>query len=109
MSRKFRLTSGLTEPIEFSPDGLSDLPTRQLAWLAEQFHVLTVRMYEELCTRQRAQRAAAELEALLASQDEIPGLGRRAALTVPDGRAEESDGATKKVGSGGNRLPVSNG
>jgi phage-related minor tail protein len=74
MSRKFRLTNGLTEPIEFSADELSDLPTQQLTLLAEQFHVLTVLMYEELCTRQRAQRATAELEAMLASHDENPGL-----------------------------------
>ena len=74
MSRKVRLTNGLTEPIEFSADELSDLPTQQLTVLAEQFHVLTVLMYEELCTRQRAQRATTELEAMLAGHDETPGL-----------------------------------
>jgi hypothetical protein len=60
--------------IEFSADELSDLPTQQLTVLAEQFHVLTVLMYEELCTRQRAQRVTTELEAMLASHDETPGL-----------------------------------
>lgn len=75
MSRKFRLTNGLTEPIEFSADELSDLPTQQLSVLAEEFHVLTVLIYEELCTRQRAQRVTTELEAMLASHDENPGLG----------------------------------
>jgi hypothetical protein len=74
MNRKFRLTNGLTELIEFSADELSDLPTQQLTVLAEQFHVLTVLMYEELCTRQRAQRVTTELEAMLASHDETPGL-----------------------------------
>jgi hypothetical protein len=74
MSRKVRFTNGLTEPIEFSADELSDLPTQQLTVLAEQFHVLTVLMYEELCTRQRAQRATTELEAMLAGHDETPGL-----------------------------------
>jgi hypothetical protein len=75
MNRKFRLTNGLTELIEFSADELSDLPTQQLTVLAEQFHVLTVLMYEELCTRQRAQRVTTELEAMLASHDETPDLG----------------------------------
>ena len=75
MNRKFRLTNGLTELIEFSADQLSDLPTQQLTVLAEQFHVLTVLMYEELCTRQRAQRVTTELEAMLASHDERPDIG----------------------------------
>jgi hypothetical protein len=75
MNRKIRLTNGLTEPIEFSANELSDLPTQQLTVLAEQFHVLTVLMYEELCTRQRAQRATTELEAMLASHDERPDIG----------------------------------
>ena len=74
MSRRFHLTDGPTEAIEFSADELSNLPTQQLTVLAEEFHVLTVLMYEELCTRQRAQRATAELEAMLAGQDENPGL-----------------------------------
>jgi hypothetical protein len=58
-----------THRTEISVDRLKEFPTDQLTQLAEQFHVLTVRMYEELCTRRAAERGTAEVEAMLREQD----------------------------------------
>jgi hypothetical protein len=48
---------------------LREIPTDELTHLAEQFHVLTVHMYEELCTRRAAERGTAAVEAMLRDQD----------------------------------------
>ena len=58
-----------THRTEISVDRLKEIPTDQLTHLAEQFHVLTVRMYEELCTRRAAEHGTAEVEAMLREQD----------------------------------------
>ena len=58
-----------THRTEISVDRLKEIPTDQLTQLAEQFHVLTVHMYEELCTRRAAERGTAEVEAMLREQD----------------------------------------
>ena len=58
-----------THRTEISVDRLKEIPTNELTQLAEQFHVLTVRMYEELCTRRAAERGTAEVEARLREQD----------------------------------------
>jgi hypothetical protein len=54
---------------EISVDRLREIPTDELTHLAEQFHVLTVHMYEELCTRRAAERGTAAVEAMLRDQD----------------------------------------
>lgn len=54
---------------EISVDRLNEISTDELAHLAERFHVLTVHMYEELCTRRVAERGTAEVEAMLRKQD----------------------------------------
>lgn len=54
---------------EISVDQLKGIPTDELTHLAEQFHVLTVHMYEELCTRRAAERGTIEVEAMLRAQD----------------------------------------
>ena len=58
-----------THRTEISVDRLKEIPTDELTQLAEQSHVLTVRMYEELCTRQAVERGTAEVEAMLREQD----------------------------------------
>lgn len=50
---------------EVRADRLGDIPTDELTYLADQFHVLTVRMYTELCTRPTAELGATQLEAML--------------------------------------------
>jgi hypothetical protein len=56
---------------EISPDRLTEIPTDELRYLAEQFHVLTKQMYEELCIRRTAERTTlqAERELLQNSED----------------------------------------
>ncbi len=54
---------------EIRADRLKDIPTEELTHLAEQFHILTVHMYEELCTRRAAERGTADVEAMLDEQD----------------------------------------
>jgi hypothetical protein len=58
-----------THRTEISVDRLKEIPTDELTQLAEQFHVLTVRMYEELCTRRVAERGSAEVGAIRREQD----------------------------------------
>jgi hypothetical protein len=58
-----------TRGTEISVDRLQEISTDELARLAERFHVLTVRMYEELCTRRAAERGSAEVGAMLREQD----------------------------------------
>jgi hypothetical protein len=55
--------------VEISVDRLEEIPTEELAQLAERCHVLTVRMYEELCTRRVAERGGAEVGAIRREQD----------------------------------------
>jgi hypothetical protein len=50
--------------IDISVDRLERIPTDELTFLAEQFHVLTVHMYEELCTRRTAERGTAGVTAM---------------------------------------------
>jgi hypothetical protein len=56
-------------PIEISADRLDEFSTGELAWLADQFHELTVQMYDELCLRRRADHCFAEIKAMLEEQD----------------------------------------
>lgn len=58
-----------THRTEISVDRLNEISTDKLTHLAEQFHVLTVQMYEELCTRRVAARGTAAVEAMLREQD----------------------------------------
>jgi hypothetical protein len=58
-----------THRTEISVDRLEEIPTEELTQLAEQFHVLTVRMYEELCTRQRLSAAPPRSRQMLREQD----------------------------------------
>ena len=58
-----------THRTEISVDRLKEIPTDELTQLAEQFHVLTVRMYEELCARRAAARGTAEVEVTPREQD----------------------------------------
>ena len=53
-----------------SADRLTDIPTDELEYLAESFHELTVRMYDELCTRRTAEHGTAQVEAMLRAQDQ---------------------------------------
>lgn len=50
--------------IEISVDRLRRIPTDELTFLAERFHLLTVRMYEELCARRTAERRTAGVTAM---------------------------------------------
>lgn len=50
-------------------DRLTDIPTDELTQLAEFLHVLTVRLYEELCTRRTAERGTAEIARVLNDWD----------------------------------------
>lgn len=52
-----------------SMDRLTDISTDELTRLAEYFHVLTVRLYEELCTRRTAERGTTEIERVLNDHD----------------------------------------
>lgn len=56
-----RESSGCTE---ISTDRLGQIATDELTYLADQFHVLTVSMYTELCTRRTADLATSELAAM---------------------------------------------
>lgn len=58
-----------THHTEISVDRLKEIPTDELTKLAEQFHVLTVRMYEELCARRAAARGTSEVEAISGERD----------------------------------------
>ncbi|HEX6578569.1 MAG TPA: hypothetical protein VF082_09375 [Jiangellaceae bacterium] len=55
--------------IEICVDRLGEVPTGELSWLAERFHVVTVRMYEELCARRAAAGGAGKVEALWGEWD----------------------------------------
>lgn len=55
---------------EISPDRLTEIPTDELSYLAEQFHVLTKQMYEELCIRRTAERTTLQAERLLRENSE---------------------------------------
>ena len=48
---------------------LEEIPTDELTRLAERCHVLTVRMYEELCARRAAGRGSAQVGAIRREQD----------------------------------------
>lgn len=52
-----------------SADRLWEVPTDELTYLAEQFHTLTVHMYEELCLRRTSEQGIARVEAMLHEQD----------------------------------------
>jgi hypothetical protein len=52
-----------------SADRLADIPTDELTYLADRFHVLTVCMYQELCTRRTAEIGTAQIEKMLRDQD----------------------------------------
>lgn len=53
-----------------SADRLIDIPTDELEYLVERFHELTVRMYDELCTRNTAEQGTAQVEAMLRARDQ---------------------------------------
>jgi hypothetical protein len=51
---------------------LGEVPTGELTRLAEQFHQLTIGMYEELCLRRTAELGIGQVEAMLKKHSRGP-------------------------------------
>lgn len=57
---------------EIRADRLGEVPTGELTRLAEQFHQLTIGMYDELCLRRTAELGFGQIEAMLKKHSRGP-------------------------------------